>query len=193
MIDYIKGSIASLTPTVAVIECGDIGYEINITLSDYTELQSLTQARMLVHEVIREDAWQLYGFMHERERELFRSLIGVSGVGPGTARIILSSLSAPELEQTITGGDVRRLKSVKGIGAKTAERIIVDLRDKIKPGSDALISQPAAASEAFDEALAALVMLGFPKAAAQKALDKIFHTDPAVKVEKAIKQALSML
>ncbi|MDE5745125.1 MAG: Holliday junction branch migration protein RuvA [Paramuribaculum sp.] len=193
MLEYVRGALAELTPTYAVIDCNGVGYMLNISLSTYTALQAAKDAKLLVHEAIREDAWQLYGFAEERERTLFRSLIGVSGVGAGTARVILSSLAPPELEKAIIAGDHTKLKNVKGIGAKTAQRIIVDLRDKIKPGSDAFISQPTVSNETFEEALAALLMLGFPKPAVQKALKKIFDADPAVKVEFAVKQALAMM
>lgn len=193
MIEYLRGPIAELTPAYAVIDCNGTGYLVNITLTAYTALQDKHETRLLIHEVIREDAWTLFGFPDERERSLFRLLIGVSGVGANTARMILSSLPAPDLEAVIVNSDVKRLKSVKGIGAKTAERIIVDLRDKIKPSGDSLISQPAASSDVYDEALAALVMLGFPKPQSQKVLSKIFEAEPTVKVETAIKRALSMM
>lgn len=193
MIEYVKGPIAELTPAYAVVDCGGVGYLLNITLTAYTELQARSEARLLVHEAIREDAWTLYGFINERERSMFRALIGVSGVGANTARMILSSIPAAELEMVIVGSDVRRLKSVKGIGAKTAERIIVDLRDKIKPMGDVSAMRAPVSSEIYDEALAALVMLGFAKPLSQKVLDKIFADTPDAKVEDAIKRALSMM
>ncbi|MCM1292167.1 MAG: Holliday junction branch migration protein RuvA [Bacteroides sp.] len=193
MIEYIKGEIAELTPTYAVVDCRDIGYMVNISLSTFTALEGKREARLLIHEAIREDAYQLFGFESEQERQLFRLLIGVSGVGANTARMILSSMTADELESTIAGGDHTRLRNVKGIGTKTAQRIIVDLRDKIKPSSSTLINQPTATSDAFDEALLALVMLGFAKAQSQKVLKKIFDSDPLIKVETAIKKALSMM
>lgn len=193
MIEYVRGPIAELTPAYAVIECGGVGYMVNITLTAYTELQAKSEARLFVHEAIREDAWTLFGFVEERERQMFRSLIGVSGVGANTARMILSSIPARELEQVIVGADVRRLKGVKGIGAKTAERIIVDLRDKIKPSGDVFITSGTAQSDVYDEALAALVMLGFPKPVTQKVLDKVFAAEPGIKVEDAIKRALGMM
>ena len=158
------------------------------------ERQSGLRTRLYVHEVIREDAHLLYGFATKRERELFRELIGVSGVGSASARMILSSISPAELEQVITSGDERRLKGVKGIGAKTAQRIIVDLRDKIKPSGDSLLMQPGVAqSDIFDEALAALVMLGFAKPASHKVLTKLLAAEPTLKVEQVIKKALTML
>ncbi len=195
MIEYIHGQLAELTPAYAVVDCHGVGYLLAITLTAYTELQDKKEAHLLVHEAIREDAYQLYGFVSRQERELFRELIGVSGVGANTARMILSSIPAPELAAVIIAGDHTRLKAVKGIGAKTAQRIVVDLRDKIKPAGDvalAAIAAPAM-SETFEEALAALVMLGFPRPAAQKALRKLFEADPQIKVEMAIKKALAML
>lgn len=194
MIEYIKGEIAELTPTYVVLETsGGVGYLLNISLAVYTSLEGMKQTRLLAHEVIREDAHLLYGFLEERERSLFRELIGVSGVGANTARMILSSIPAPELEQVIVGGDHARLKAVKGIGVKTAQRIIVDLKDKIKPADDTLLYQPALASEVYDEALAALVMLGFPRPQSQKVLKKLFDSDRSLSVESAIKRALSMM
>lgn len=193
MIEYIRGPLAELTPTYAVIDCGGVGYRLEISLVAYAALECKKETRLLVHEAIREDAHQLYGFVDEQERQLFRSLIGVSGVGANTARMILSSVPAPELEVAIVSGDHQRLKSVKGIGTKTAQRIIVDLRDKIKPSGDTLINQPATTGDVFDEALLALVMLGFTRPQSQKALKKIFESDPDVKVEVAIKKALAMM
>lgn len=198
MIEYIRGTIAMLNPAAAVIETsGGTGYLLNISLPTFSALQGKGEARLLVHESIREDAYTLYGFAEERERELFRQLIGVSGVGATTALIILSSLGARELGAVIASNDVKRLKSVKGIGTKTAERIIVDLRDKIKAEDSTLVLQPgasaAARGETFDEAHAALVMLGFDRKAAEKVLTAIFKDDPSLTAEKAIKQALPRL
>lgn len=193
MIEYISGKLATVNPAYAVIDCGGVGYLLNITLPTFDRLQQADTAKLLVYEAIREDAHVLYGFIDDRERQLFLALIGVSGVGANTARMILSSIPAPELEAVIAAGDHSRLKNVKGIGLKTAQRIIVDLKDKIKPTDATLILQPTQSSEVFEEALAALVILGFPKAAAQKALKKIFESAPATKVDAAIKQALAML
>ena len=193
MIEYIKGELAELTPTYAVIDCSGVGYLLNISLPAYTRLEGQRNAKLLVHESIREDAHVLYGFIDEQERSLFRLLIGVSGVGANTARMILSSKAAPELELVIATGDVNKLKNVKGIGTKTAQRIIVDLKDKIKPIGDAFIIQPTIASDVFEEALAAMVMLGFARPQSQKVLKKLFDSDPSLKVEAAIKKALSMM
>lgn len=196
MIEYIKGDIASLTPTEAVIETtGGVGYLLNISLNTYTSIEQSSRKalRIYVHEIIREDAVTLYGFFDLQEREIFRQLIGVSGVGASIARMILSAIPPVDLQQVIVSSDVRRLKSVKGIGAKTAERIIVDLKDKIKGVDVTLLEKTPIASEIFDEAMAALVMLGFPKQQTQKVLEIIFKAEPDIKVEVAIKKALSMM
>ena len=193
MIEYIKGELAELTPTYAVIDCSGVGYLLNISLPAFTRLEGQRNAKLLVHEAIREDAHVLYGFIDEQERTLFRLLIGVSGVGANTARMILSSINAPELEIAIASGDVAKLKNVKGIGTKTAQRIIVDLKDKIKPIGDALIEQPTIVSDVFEEALAAMVMLGFARPQVHKVLIKLFDNDPTLKVETAIKKALAMM
>lgn len=193
MIEYIKGQLADLTPTYAVIDCNGVGYLLNISVPTFSSLQGKTEAKLLVHEAIREDAHTLYGFINEQERSLFRLLIGVSSVGANTARMILSSIAAPQLEQIILSGDHATLKKVKGIGSKTAERIIVDLKDKIKPIGDTLILQQSMTNEVFDEALAALVMLGFNRPQSQKVLKKLFDSEPSLKVEVAIKKALTMM
>ena len=193
MLEYIKGEIAELTPTYVVIENNMMGYMINISLNSYTQLQGQKNAKMFVYEAIREDAHLLYGFTEKKERELFTLLISVSGVGANTARMILSSLKVEELQQTIASGNSNILKSVKGIGAKTAQRIIVDLKDKINIGDDSLIITASVNNESYEEALAALVMLGFPQQAAQKALKKLFAEDSNVNVEDAIKKALKMM
>lgn len=193
MIEYISGIISSVNPTETVIETGGIGYLLNITLSTFSDIEKASSAKLLVHEIIREDSHTLFGFSTQAEREMFRALIGVSGVGANTARLILSAIPTSELEAVITSGDHRRLTAAKGIGAKTAQRIIVDLRDKIKPKDPTLNIIQNNSTEVFDEALAALLMLGFPKQAAQKALTKVFKDDPLIKVEIAIKRALAAL
>lgn len=194
MIEYIRGQIATLTPASVTIEtAGGVAYLLNISLQSYDILNGKDNAKVLVHEVIREDAWTLYGFTEERERELFRSLIGVSGVGAATALILLSSLPGEELAAVISSGDARRLKAVKGIGAKTAERIIVDLRDKIKLVDATLNISSHSTSAAHEEALAALTMLGFDRKASEKVLRQLFDADPQLKVESAIKKALTMM
>ena len=194
MIEYVRGQVASLNPAAVVIETpGGVAYLLQISLPTFSKLEGKAEARLLVHEAIREDAWTLYGFLDEEERELFRLLIGVSGVGASTARMILSALSADELSTVIATSNVKRMKSVKGVGAKTAERIIVDLRDKIQAPDTPLIIQSPAMSEAFDEALAALTMLGFAAAQSRKVLKKLFDADPGLKVETAIRKALPLM
>ena len=194
MIEYIRGEIASLTPTTAVIDCAGVGYLLNISLNTYTAIQGQKAAKLFAYEAIREDAHLLYGFIDPHERELFLLLISVSGVGPNTARMILSSLSPTELEGVIASKNEAALKNVKGIGAKTAQRIIVDLKDKIKPGVATLESNNVVVNPAVaEEALAALVMLGFPQSASQKCVASILKESPAMKVEQVIKTALKML
>lgn len=192
MIDYLKGIVAETTPTYTVIECNGVGYEVNITLIDFPAISESKESKLYIHESIREDAHVLYGFLRKRTRELFRLLIGVSGVGPNTARLILSSLTDDQLESTIASGNDSQLKAVKGIGGKTAQRIIVDLRDKIKIESESLITSTPA-SESYDDSVAALVMLGFTAQQSQKVLKKLFASDPTLTTERAIKQALTML
>ena len=194
MIEAIKGTISALNPATVTLDTpGGVAYLLNITLPTFTALQSQREARLLVHEAICEDAWVLFGFLTEQERELFRALVGVSGVGAAIARMILSAIPAAELGAVIANSDVRRLKSVKGVGAKTAERIIVDLRDKIKTDPSTLLEQAPAASANYDEALEALVILGFPRPASVKALKKVFDADPTTSIEMAVKRAMSML
>ena len=194
MYDYIKGNVAELTPTYVVLDNHGVGYMINISLNSFNALQHQEDvAKVYVYEAIREDAHLLYGFTERRERELFLLLISVSGVGANTARMILSSLTPSDLEQTIASENVGILKAVKGIGAKTAERIIVDLKDKIKLSTDTLLDKSQVTSEVFDEAMSALVMLGFTKQMSQKALKKLFTAEPTITVEQAIKKALKMM
>lgn len=199
MLEYISGPLARVSPTEAIVDAAGVGYLLNITVNTYSAIQSAKEVKLLVHEIIREDAHDLYGFFTSEERTLFRLLIGVSGVGANTARVILSSLTPGQLQMCITAGDADKLKAVKGIGLKTAQRIIVDLKDKIATAELAALAAEQAApaaganKQAHDEALAALVMLGYQKAQAQKALAKVFNADPAASVETAIKRSLSLL
>lgn len=195
MIEYIKGEIAELTPTCLIIECAGIGYELNISLNTYTAFNGKKTGKIYVLEVIREDAHILFGFAEKTERELFVQLTSVSGVGPNTARMILSSLPPAELVQVITNKNETALTAVKGIGLKTAQRILIDLKNKVKPveGATALSSPHIGNSTVGEEATAALVMLGFQKAPAQKAVLSILKGSPALPVEQVIKTALRML
>ena len=196
MIDYIKGEVAELTPAGVTIECAGIGYQMHISLNTYGVINGQPTAKLYVHESIREDAHLLFGFSDQHERELFRHLISVSGVGPSTARVILSSLSSKELESVIASENATVLQSVKGIGTKTAQRIIVDLKDKIRYTDESgTLQLPTKAdlSVTGHSAVAALVMLGFVQTASQKVVSKIIREDPSLPVEKVIKEALKRL
>lgn len=196
MIEYIKGDIVELTPTQMIIECSGIGYQLNISLTTYSAFNGKPSGKIYVYEVIREDAHLLFGFALKAERELFLLLTSVSGVGPNTARMILSSLPPSELIQVIATKNETALTSVKGIGQKTAQRILVDLKNKVKVG-DMVVGETAAPVPGHDavaeEAVAALVMLGFQKAASQKAVSSILKSSPMLAVEQVIKSALRML
>lgn len=200
MIDYVKGLVGELTPTSATIECAGVGYFCNISLNTYTALQGKQEAKLYVYEAIREDAWVLFGFATKTERELFLMLIEVSGVGGNTARTMLSSFSAQELATIIMEGNERLLKSIKGLGTKTAQRIIVELRDKVStlgiqgavPSSQEAAA-PAFSQQVHDEAIEAMKMLGFPPAPVAKAVRAILKDDPSASVEKVIKMALKMM
>ena len=199
MIEYIRGILDELTPTQATLEAHGVGYLLNISLNTYTALQGKSEARLFVYESIREDAWTLFGFATKQERELFLMLISVSGVGGNTARTMLSSFTTAELAGLIMDGNERMLKTIKGLGAKTAQRIIVELRDKVVSLGIAASSAsgeetPAALnSEVYNEACEALKMLGFPPAPVAKTVKAILKDEPAAPVEKVIKLALKML
>ena len=196
MIEYIKGEIAELSPTQLIMECNGIGYELNISITTYSAFNGRREGKIYVYEVIREDAHLLFGFATREERELFLLLTSVSGVGPNTARMILSSLPPSELINIIASGDDASLTSVKGIGSKTAQRIVVDLRNKVRPVEgmgEKSKSIPGSRSETAEGAVAALIMLGFQKAASQKAVDSILKNSPSASVEQVIKDALKML
>ena len=196
MIEYIKGDIVELTPTQMVIECAGIGYVLNISLTTYSAFGGKPTGKIYVYEVIREDAHLLFGFAQKAERELFLLLTSVSGVGPNTARMILSSLPPAELIQVIANKNETALTSVKGIGQKTAQRILVDLKNKVKAGDTiAGAGVPVAGGNGAvaEEAVAALVMLGFQKAASQKVVSSILKSSPMLAVEQVIKSALRML
>ena len=198
MIEYIRGELVEITPALAVIDCNGVGYGIHISLNTYSAIQGKKSVKLYIYEAIREDAHVLFGFSTKQERELFLLLISVSGIGGNTARMILSALSPAELCNVISSGNEKLLKGVKGIGLKTAQRIIVDLKDKIAAtgmetvsGSVATLSP--ANTEVHDEAIAALTMLGFAQAPSQKVVTAILKEEPELTVEKVIKLALKRL
>ncbi len=196
MYDYIKGEIAELTPAFVVIDAGGVGYSIQITLPTYTTLNAEKSARLFIFEAIREDAHILYGFMNQAERQLFLLLISVSGIGANTARMIMSSYSTHEIQDMIATGNVTALNGIKGIGIKTAQRIIVDLKDKILKVEGANSSGQfslAVNNPVKEEAVSALVMLGFAANASQKAVEQILKNEPNLRVEQLIKTALKMM
>jgi len=193
MIDYITGKISELSPAYLVVENGGIGYFASISLSTYSKLEGKEEARVFVHEAIREDTHQLFGFAEKEEREIFRLLISVTGVGAATARMMLSSLSPAEIEKAILGSDINTLKGVKGIGLKTAQRIVVDLKDKLGKHSGTGEIFAFTDNTKREEALSALVMLGFGKSAVVKILDTIIRKEKNLTVEEIIKRALKSL
>ena len=195
MIEYIKGQIIDLTPAELVLETGGIGYSILISLQTYEALQGKTQAVAYIHHYIREDEELFYGFATKDERELFRLLIGVSGIGVNSARMMLSSLTSDEIRNAILSEDVNKIKSVKGIGLKSAQRLVLELKDKIVKGagSDTGSIFKAETSPMVDEATTALVMLGFSKANINKVLPAILKDNPTARVEDLIKAALKRL
>ena len=204
MIEYIKGELAELTPTLAVVEARGVGYAINISLNTYSAIQGKNDIKLYIHEAIvtggRDDSYTLYGFLSKQERSLYRLLITVSGVGANTARMILSSLTPSELCNVIANGDEKMLKAVKGIGLKTSQRIIVDLKDKIMQSgiADELHINSSSASSNIntavkDEALSALIMLGFSPAPSAKVVVSILTEQPELPVEQVVKLALKMI
>ncbi len=204
MIEYIRGELADVTPTLAVVEAAGVGYALNISLNTFTAIQEKKEVKLFVHEAIvtggRDDSFTLYGFATRQERELYRLLISVSGVGANTARMILSSYSPNELCTAIANGDERSLKSVKGIGLRTAQRIIVDLKDKLaNSGLAQQIPQtPGAQHDAVnrqvrDEAVSALAMLGFSPAPSAKVVVEILRQQPDLHVEQVVKLALKQI
>ena len=199
MIDYIKGELAELSPASATVEAAGVGYDMSISLTTYSAIQGKNTVKLYVYEAIREDAYVLYGFSGKKEREMFQLLITVSGVGANTARMVLSSMSVAELCTAISTGDERLIKSIKGIGLKTAQRIIVDLKDKIVALGIA-DELPAGGSVAVavdtavrDEAVAALTMLGFSPAPTQKVVVQILKDQPDAPVEQVVKLALKQI
>lgn len=205
MIEYIKGELAELTPALAVVEAGGVGYALNISLTTYTKVQGQKEVKLFVHENLvtggRDDSYTLFGFATKQERELYRMLITVSGVGANTARMMLSSLTPAELCNAIANGDEKLIKGVKGIGLKTAQRIIVDLKDKIVSTgiadelhvTDSHTAGPSVNNEVKDEAVSALTMLGFSPAPSAKVVTQILTEKPDLAVEMVVKEALKRI
>ena len=195
MIDYIKGEIIELTPTDIVLECHGIGYNILISVQTYSALEGKKDTQIYIHHYLREDEELYYGFATKEERKMFRLLIGVSGVGASTARMMLSSLTVEEIQNAILSEDVSRIKSVKGIGLKSAQRIIIELKDKVVKGGEtdmtALFSKSD--NKASEEATTALIMLGFTKVNVNKAVSSVLKEDPTATVENIIRKALQKL
>ena len=194
MYEYISGTLSEVAPTYAVLDVGGVGYYLHISLETFSAIEHAERAKLYVHYVVREDAQLLYGFSTRVERELFRLLIGVSGVGGNTARMILSTYSPRELQNIISTGNAVLLKNVKGLGLKTAQKIIVELTGKLTAlGAEADAAAPVADSGNFDEALAALVMLGFARTAAEKVLRAVLRESPEAPVEELVRMSLKRL
>jgi len=194
MIAYISGNISFKSLTYVVIDIMGIGYHLNISLNTYEKIANLDACRLLTHVVIKEDAHQLFGFFDEEERELFRQLIGISGVGPNTARMMLSSLSTEELKRAIIGGDISLIKSIKGIGPKGAQRIVIELQDVLKKTNAGDMNIVFEKTRAVDEALAAMQTLGFQRLQAEKAVSTVLRNSKgSLTVEEILKQALKLI
>ena len=193
MYAFISGKIAEITPAYAIVDNHGVGYFINITLNTFTAIGEQTEVKLYTHLQVLEDAHNLFGFYTSKERDMFELLISVSGVGCNTARLILSSLTVNELSTAIAGEDIRTIQSVKGIGGKTAQRIIVDLKDKVKKTEYTEEIVGVVDNTVKSEALSALVILGFSKNAASKALDKLLKQSPDASVEVLIREALKLL
>lgn len=195
MLDYIKGEVADLTPATVTIDCNGVGYLAHISLQTYSALSDKKTAKIYIYESVRQDAFVLFGFIDKHEREVFLQLISVSGVGPSTGRVMLSSLSSKEIEAAIVAEDVDVLRSVKGIGIKTAQRIIVDLKDKIKLSDGAeLPTLGKTAKPALEkEAISALVMLGFTQSKSQRVVTKVIKENPTATVEVVVKESLKRM
>lgn len=195
MYDYIKGLLVETTPTQAVVEAGGIGYRLEISLQTFTDIQNLKEVKLYIYYYVKEDIAMWYGFASKEERYMFSLLLNVNGVGPNTARMILSSLSTDELKTAIATDDVNKIKAVKGIGLKTAQKLIIELKDKVSKGTDTLTLPLGAAAKnpVAEEALGALVMLGFKKPDSEKVIGDILRQNPSSSVEQIIKLALKRL
>lgn len=196
MYEYITGRLEEVSPTDAIVEACGVGYDLLISLSTFSKIQGAQgkNVKLYTTHLVREDDETLYGFADRAERSVFTQLISVSGVGPGSARMILSAMTADEVKEAVVMGDVNRFKAVKGIGLKTAQRIIVDLKDKIgKGGEEFSFASAQAASAVREEAMGALTMLGFAKPAVEKTLDKLLKENPDYSLEELIKRALKLM
>lgn len=194
MIAYVSGNIAFKSPAYVIIETGGIGYQVNISLSTYSKLQTLSACKLHTYFAVREDAQTLYGFYDETEKEMFVMLISVSGVGPSTAMMILSSIESEDLQRAIARDDVKLLESIKGIGPKTAKRLTLELKDKMVKMPEKLRTGGVAGNNKHNEALSALVMLGFSRATADAAINKVMQQAPGGEsVEEIIKQVLKVI
>lgn len=196
MYEYLNGKFALINPSFVVVDCNGIGYKIEISLNTYSQIKEKKEGKVFVHFIVREDAQVLYGFADEKERELFRLLIGVSGIGPNTARVMLSSLNSDELVKAIRDEDLRTINAIKGIGNKTAQRVIVDLKDKIQKwdySSEISGTTSQEDNKNREQALLALQTLGFNKIIIEKTLDKILKEESQMDVENLIKEALKRL
>lgn len=194
MYDYIGGTISAISPAEITLDNHGIGYRILISLQTYQKLCREKDAKLYIHHLVREDEEALYGFFDVRERSIFELLISVSGIGPNTARMMLSSLSSEEVETALVSGDVNKIKSVKGIGLKTAQRAIIELKDKLsKESVGGNINLSFAENSSRAEAGSALIQLGFGKSAVEKVLDSILSKEPTISLEEMIKKALKML
>ncbi len=193
MYAYLNGKLAYKTPTHVVLDVGGVGYHVHISLHTYSQIKDREQCKLYISFQVREDAHTLYGFAEESERRLFEHLISVSGIGPGTGRMILSSITPDEIQSAIVHGNVPLIQRIKGIGPKTAQRMVLELQDKLKKqGPDTLIAV-SKQQTVPEEALSALVMLGFARTQAEKALTHIVQGEPNMTVEQLIKEALKRL
>ena len=190
MYEYIKGMLVEATPAYAVLDCGGVGYYLHISVNTYSRIASSTEILLYVHQIVREDAQLLYGFFTREERSLFRALISVSGIGANTANVMLSSMSVDEITGAILTENVNAIKGVKGIGVKTAQRVIIELKDKVGKDAAVLENLTMPVAPVKEEAQAALVALGFAKTVVSKTLDKILAGKHGVTVEELIKLAL---
>ena len=196
MYDFIKGEVVEIGPTEVVIDTLNFGFKLQISLQTYSRLQAGSKAKLYIHHHLREDIELMYGFYDKEERSIFQHLIEVSGIGPNTARMMLSSMTSEEIRNAIITGDINRLKSIKGIGLKTAQRLLIDLKDKIAKGTGAPVITGGITSlsdSRREEAVSALILLGFGKANVEKVVDGILRGDPVIALEELIKLSLKRL